>query len=159
MPIQIFTKDGNGYKLRWIEVQGENIFSIRNAKRVYLDKNDIVQYVIQDPEPRVVTFNQALNQRGVIQLLTKEDKDTYIKHQFIRISEKHDIIIGYEMTGKDTITVNIPIDQIVMIQLKDKKKSNGRTIGLVVGVGFGIALIAGFIVVINALAEGGWYSQ
>ena len=142
MPIKIIDKGGHEYKLRWIEEQDGNIFSIRNAKRVYFNKKDIVQFIIQDPEPRVVPFDQALNHRGVVRLLTKEDKDTYINHQFMRISEKDEIITGYEMTGPDTLTVLIPIDQIEKIQLKDKKRSNIRTTGLVVGVGLVGAFLA-----------------
>ena len=157
MLIKIIDKGGHEYKLRWIEEQDGNIFSIKNTKRVYFNKNDIGQVILVDPEPRVVPIDQALNHQSVIRLLIKDDKDNYNRHQFIRISESDEIITGYKMTENDTLTVMIPIDQIEMIQLKDKKRSNGRTAGLVVGVGAAVIVVVGTAAMANSFTDHfGW---
>ena len=62
------------------------------------------------------------------------------------------MIKGYSKTSNDTLTFVIPIDQKEKIQLKDVDKSMGRT----TGVGFGIAILAGFIAFANAMSDG-WY--
>ena len=45
------------------------------------------------------------------------------------------------MTGNDTLTIVIPIDQIEKIQLEDIKKSKAQTRGLAVGLCLGIVII------------------
>jgi len=158
MPVKIVTKDGNEYKLSWVEEKDDNIVSIKFTKREYYNKKDITQYVILDPEPRVVPFDQALKHHGAIRLLIRDDKDRYNSHQFIRIGENEEIITGYKMTGYDTLTVIIPIDQIETIQLKDKDKSSDRTAGLVVGVALGVGIIILGAVIASDLSDG-WFSQ
>lgn len=155
MPIKIITKDGNEYKLSWIEEKDGNIFSIKKTKRVYFDKEDIAQIVLLDPEPQVIPLDLAVQNHGTFQLLTKDDTGRYNSHKFIRISERDGIITGYKMTGKDFLTVIIPIDQIEMIQLKNKNKSSNHTAGLIVGVGLGVGIIILVAVIANNLSF--WY--
>ena len=149
MPVKIITKDGKEYELGWIEEKDGNIISMMNVDREYLDKNDIEQVILLDPEPQVVPLDQAIKHYGTIRILTVDDKNRYNNHQFIRICENDEIITGYKMTGNDTLTVIIPIDQIEKIQLKDKKKSNRKTAGAIIGVGFGVFMIAGIIALEN----------
>jgi len=156
MPLKIITKDGKQYKLRWIEEKDNNIVSIKNVEREYYYKKDIVQLVLLDPEPRVIPFDLAVKHHGTVRLLTKDDKDKYNSHQFTRISENDDIITGYKMTGKDTLSVTIPKEQIEKIQLKDEDKSSDRTAGLVVGVVLGVGIIILGAAIANDFSEG-WY--
>lgn len=147
-PVKITTKNGLEYEFKWIDELNGNIFSIKNAKRINLEKSNIVQIVLLEPEPRVVPIDQAINHRGTIQFLTKDKRGRSHNYQFIRISERNDMITGYKMTGKDTMTVVIPIDQIAFIELKDKGMSTGQTVCLVIGGILGAALlvyIAAFI--------------
>ena len=140
MPVKIITVDGNKYTLRWFEEMEGNLVSMKNVKREYLNKKEIVQIVLLDPAPHVVSLDLAVKHHGTFQLLTKDDKNRYNSHKFIRLSENDEIITGYKMKGKDTLTVIIPIDQIEKIQLKDKGKSGGRTAGLTIGV-IGVGLV------------------
>lgn len=140
MPIKITTKDGSEHKLNWIEEKDDNIVCIKNVEREYYYKKDIIQYTILNPEHQTVPLELAVKHHGTILLFTKDDKDRYDTHEFIRISENDERITGYKMTGKDTLTVIIPIDQIEKIQLKDKGKSGGRTAGLTIGV-IGVGLV------------------
>ena len=155
MPIKIITKDGVEYKIRWIEEKDGNIISIKNVEREYFDKDDIFQYVILDPEPHTVPLNIAVNHDGIIRMLVSNDKKAHISHEFLKISEIGERILGYKMTGKDTVNITIPIDQIEKIELKDKGRSMGRTAGLIVGVVFGVGIIILIAAMANECADGG----
>ena len=151
MPVKIITKDGDEYKLRWIEEIDGNIVSIKNVEREYINKNEILQIVLLDPEPQLVPLDIAVKHHGTIRLLTKDDKDRRHSHQFIRIRESDERITGYKMTGVDTLSVTIPIDQLEKIQLKNKGKSSGRTAGLIVGLGLGAVFIAWIVAIANEI--------
>lgn len=155
MPVKIITVDGNKYTLRWFEEMEGNLVSMKNVKREYLNKKEIVQIVLLDPAPHVVSLDLAVKHHGTFQLLTKDDKNRYNSHKFIRLSENDEIITGYKMKGKDTLTVIIPTDQIEMIQLKDKNKSSNHTTGLVAGVALGVGIIVLGAVMANNLSF--WY--
>ena len=148
MPVKIITKNGEEYKLKWIEEKDGNVVSILNAEIEYIYKNDIAAFVIFEPEQKVVPLELALKNQGNVRVLTKDENNIYNSHEYLRIRENDEKIIGYKMT-KNTITVIIPIDQIEMIQLKDKKKSNGRTAGLIVGVGLVVVSFVGAVVAAN----------
>ena len=149
MPIKIITKDGYEYKLRWIEEMDGNIVSMKNVDRDYINKNDIADYVIFNPEPKVVSLELALKNQGAVRILTRGENDKYNTYEYLRIRANDEIITGYKMTRKDTLTVIIPIDQIDKIQLKDKKRSNVKTAGLLVGVGLGVGIIVGIVAFAN----------
>ena len=147
-PMKIKTIDGVKYKLRWIEEKDGNIVNIKNAKREYINKNEVRQIVLLGPEPQVISLDLALKNPGTMHLLTKDDKDSYFSNEFIKISKSEDLITGYKMTGKDTLTVVIPIDQIEKIQLQDK----GASAVLSVLAFLGIMSVVGGVLI---LASGG----
>ena len=149
MPIKIITKDGNEYKLEWIEEQDNSIFSIMDTEREHIHKNDILDFVIFDPEPKVVPLELALKNQGTVRILIGGESGKYNTYEYLGISENNEIMTGYKMTGKDTLTVIIPIDQIEMIQLKDKMKSNGRTAALFIPIGLVVVMFVGFVVGLN----------
>ena len=159
MPIKIITKDGNEYKLYWIEEKDGNIVSIKNVKTEYFDKDQILQIVQYDPKPLVISKESSLNDIGLVQILTKDKKDRYKSDKFIKISEQDDIITGYKMTGKDTMTVVIPINQVEKIQLQDKETSSAMTAILIVGVVLGVITIAGLSAMSNSFMDGWDFSQ
>lgn len=149
MPVKITTKEGDEYKLTWIEEKDGNIVSIKNVKREYFQKKDIFQYVILEPKPHTVPLEIAVKHNGIVRLLSADDNHT--SHEFIKISENDEIITGYKMTSKDTLTVIIPIDEIEMIQLKDKGKSSRRTVGAILGIGLAGLTLAAFISMIISM--------
>lgn len=154
MPIKIITKNGDKYKLRWIEEKDGNIISIKNVKRKYFDKNDIFQLTILDPQPQSVPIDIALAHHGTVRLLTI-DGSNQSSYEFIKIRENDERIIGYKMTGLDTANISIPLDQIEKIQLKDIKRSRSDTAVLVILVA-GVSIVIGFFVgMANACADGG----
>ncbi len=154
-PVKIKTKNGEKYKLKWIDEKDGNIVSIRKVKKKYFDRNEIFQFAILDPEPHTVPLDVALKHQGEIRFLTIDNKDRYVSHQFIKISKRDDIITGYKMTGKDTLSVIIPVDQIEKIRMKDKASSAVlTTVGLTCGVG----LIVLIIVAINDFSGYDWWS-
>ena len=156
MHIKINTKDGNEYKLRWIEEKDGNVVSMMNVEREYIHKNEIAAFVIFDPEQKVVPLEIALKNQGTVRILTEDEINIYNTHEYLRIRANDEKIIGYKMT-KNTITVIIPIDQIEKIRLKDKKRSNGRTAGLVVGVGAAVVVIVGTAAMVNSFDDHfGW---
>lgn len=42
--IKILTKDGEKYKVRWIEERDGNVYSITNTKKVYFEKKELVKF-------------------------------------------------------------------------------------------------------------------
>jgi len=156
MPIKIITKDGYEYELRWIEEKDGNVVSIKNSKREYINKSEIIQIIKYDPNPQVIPVESATIYNGTVQILLKDKKGNYKPREFIKIEEQGDMIKGYSKTGNDTLTIVIPIDQIEKIQLKDVDKSMGRTAGLVVGVVFGVGIIVLIVAFANAMSDG-WY--
>lgn len=147
IPIKIITKDGTIYKLSWIEEKDENLVSIKNTERASVDKSKITQIF-----PDGVTLEFALKHNVPVQIKTKKHK-----YDFIAIEEQDDLIKGLAKvkTGGDTLSVVIPIDQIEKIQLQDKGKSSGRTVGVIIGVGFGVVMLVGIAAMIE---DGGLYN-
>lgn len=109
--MKIITNDGDKYKLKWIEEKDSTVVSIKNTKRVFVDKSKITQIV-----PDGVTLESASENNEAVQIKTKSK--TY---DFIKIEVQEDQIIGFRKVGKkDTTTVVIPIDQIEKIKLHAK---------------------------------------
>ena len=149
--MKIKTIDRRKYKLKWIEEKDGNVVSIKNSEREYFNKKDISQIVLQDPEPQVISLDLALKNPGIMHVLTKDDKGIYNSHEFIKISENDKLITGYKMTGKDTLTVVIPIDQIEKIQIQDKGASATLSVLAILGI---TSLVVGII----AFFEGGGFN-
>jgi len=143
VPIKITTTNGIKYKLNWIEYSSRNIFSITNTNRENIKKENIVQLSIFNPEPQIVTLEQALTHQGFINVLVQKNKK-FDNHQFIKIADLGDMITGYRMSESDTLTLNIPIDQIEKIQLKDV----GTSAVLSVLAFLGIMSVVGGIIII-----------
>ena len=119
-----------------------NVFKCGSEKTIC----DVRQIVLQDPEPQVISLDLALKNPGTIQLLTKDDKDNYFSHEFIKISKNEDLITGYKMTGRDTLTVAIPIDQIEKIHLQDKGASAALTVLAFLGI---VSVVGGLLFLAN----------
>jgi len=121
--IKITTKKGEKYKLRWIEEKDGNIVSIKNTKRKYIDKKNIDKVLIYNPTPIVVPIEKAQNHRGTVLLRTNKFNDIHpyvidsYNHSFLKIGDAGDFVKGYKMTGKDTLTVTIPISEIKNIKV------------------------------------------
>ena len=127
---------------------------MKSVEREFYNKNEILQIVLLNPEPRVVPLDRAVEQHGTLQLLAIDDKKKYYSQDFIKISEHDDIITGYKMTGKDTLSVVIPINQVEKIQLQDKETSSAITAIIIVGAVLGVATIAGLSAISNSLTDG-----
>ena len=132
--IKIRTIDGVKHKLKWIEEKDGNVVSIKKAKREYINKNEIAQIVKNDPEPQVISLESPLKQYGAVHILIKDDQGKYESYKFFKIEEQGELIKCYSMTGKDTVAVVIPIDQIEKIQLQDKRESTVLTVLTIIGI-------------------------
>lgn len=156
--IKITTTNGGIYKLGWIEEKDGNVVSIKNTKLKYFDKTEVDKILIYNPKPNVVSLEEAQNHKGTILLRTNKFKDRHpyvidsYNHSFLKIADDGDQIKGYKMTGKDTLSVVIPVSQIEKIQLESK---GGTIVGttlivipglyILTGIVFGIAYIIGML--------------
>jgi hypothetical protein len=140
--IKIITNGGDKYKLRWIEENDGNVYSIKKTRRKYIDKKDINKIFIYNPTAIVVSLEEAINHKGNVLIRTQYES---YDHSFLKISDEGDYLKGYKMTGKDTLTVSIPIDQIRKIKLMDK---GGSAVVTVVAVASGIfvAFLIGIVI-------------
>jgi hypothetical protein len=141
--IKILTKDGHEHKFRWIEEKDGNVYTVKNTKRVFVKKSKIERYVINMPDPVTAPLDFAIKHKGNVYIKTGEgeglaDKD--YRYKFIDIEDRGDFIRGIKMTGKDTATVIIPIEQIEEIKLMNKDLSRGVPILLSIFI-----IIGGFV--------------
>ena len=109
--IKLTTKDGQEYKLRWIEEKDGYVYSIENTKRIYVKKKNL-------------------------------SKPTVIQYRFIESQDKGEYIRGITMTRKDTVTIQIPIEDIAEIKLISQDKAIGLPIGIFIFLLFVFPLIA-----------------
>lgn len=127
--IKIKTVNNEKYILKWIEQQNDNVVSIKKMRRTFIDKKDIDKIMILQPTHLIVPLDSALNHAGTILVRTIVNKDAHpyvldtYEHSFIKIVDEGEYIKGYKMTGKDTVTVVIPISQIKRIKEVDKTGS------------------------------------
>ena len=64
--MKIVTKDGNKYKLKWIEEKDGNVVSIKNTKRgVSVSIRDIKHIKTVDHEPTYISPPQAITNPGL----------------------------------------------------------------------------------------------
>lgn len=159
MPIKIITKDGKVHKFRLIEERDDNIVGIKKLHKDYFLTKDVLDFAILEPEPHTVPLETALKHHGTIRILVLGDYNSYTSHEFMKIRQTEETIIGYDISGKDTHLVMIPIDQIEMIQLKDIEKSAGLTTKAIIGASLGIGLIVLIAVVITDMANADWWGS
>lgn len=120
--LKIETIDNHIYIVRWIEFQGDKIVSTMKTKRTFVEKKDIDKIMLIDPTYSVTNLDSALNHKGTILVRTIKFGDNHpynansYNHEFFKIRDNGDFITGYEMTGKDTTSVAIPINQIKKVK-------------------------------------------
>jgi hypothetical protein len=132
--MKIKTVDGKKHKVRWIEEKDENIVSIKNTIRHFVDTSDINMILVRDSIPIQINFKGDFNREGSFEVRTK--KKTY---EFMKIELKDQYIIGYEKDGEKTDLVEIPKDQIREIKLEDKPLSGIVTALLYIAVWYGVS--------------------
>ena len=135
--ITVKTVDGEKYKLPWVEEINENVVSVLNTERVFLDANEVKQIVKYHPNPQVIPLDSAERYSGTISVQTQDARGKYESHEFIKFEKQGDLYRCYKMTGQDTLTVVIPLAQVE----KTKVVSNEATIGVSLLVG--IAVLVG----------------
>lgn len=145
--MKVKTIYGDEYKLNWIEKKNGNIISIKNAEREFLDRKDVIQIVLSNSKPRIISLDSALMNPGTLQVVIKDDKGNFNSIEYIRISDRQDLITAYKMTRKDTLTVVIPINQIEQIQLQDKGTSGLLTALTSIGI---LTMVIGAIAMIDS---------
>lgn len=106
-----------------------------------IEKEKIVQVVKLNPEAAVISLDSALNYWGTMRILMSE-KGKSNSQEFIRLTEKGNLIRGIKMSEKDTSTIIIPKNQIASIKLQDKTATTAGNVLIVGGVVTGILLIA-----------------
>ena len=130
--IKIKTNDGHQHKLRWIEIKNDTISSIINVTRIFINKNQIDKYLLSQPNYATVDLDIALISKGDILVRTLEFKDrnplelTSYNYTFQKVVDAGDHIIGYQRSEKDTVNINLPINNIKEI----KKVNKGASIAL-----------------------------
>jgi hypothetical protein len=139
--IEIKTTDGERHNFKWIEERSENVISIKNTSIEMIEKEKITQVVKLNPEPTVISLDSALNYWGTLRILMSEKGKTK-SQEFIRLTEKNNLIRGIKMTEKDTSTIIIPKNQIASIKLQDKTATTVGNVLIVGGVVTGILFIA-----------------
>lgn len=149
--IRIKTRDGVIFKLKWIEEKNGQIYSIKNTRRKYIDKSTITNIKKYDPVFTVISIDTVLNLQGNIEVVTKKKGyDNYATYSFIKIKDDGQYITGYAMTGKDTVTVIIPMEKISRIEVENR---TGTIIGTTAIVIPGLWLLAISVSFIALLIE------
>ena len=155
--IKITTKNGGVYKFNWIEENNENIYSLKGTKRKVIDKKEIDKLIIYNPKPIVVSIEEAQNHNGNVLVRTNKFKDNHpykidsYNHSFLKIVDDGDFIKGYKMTGKDTLTVIIPLSQINRIQLESRGGTIAGTTAIVIPSLWVLAIFGSWIAYIIAM--------
>jgi len=139
--IEIKTTDGERHIFRWIEERSESVISIKNTSIEMIEKEKIAQVVKLNPEAAVISLDSALNYWGTTRILMSE-KGKSKSQEFIRLTEKGNLIRGIKLTEKDTSMVIIPKNQIASIKLQDKTATTIGNVLIIGGVVTGILLIA-----------------
>ena len=125
--IKIITLDKRSQILKWIEEKDGNIVGIKETKKIAIDTVKIKQI---RADKNIVSLEAALNHSGIIQIETK--KKTY---NFLSIELEDNLIRGIKMTGKDTLAVVIPKNQIKKIKVKDEGASAIGNLLILIGIG------------------------
>ena len=115
--IKIKTTDGKKQTFRWIEERDGNVVSIQNAERVFIDKDKVNQIVKFDPNPQVIPLDSATKHNGTVSIQIKDDRGKYESHEFIKFEKQGDSYKCYKMTGEDTLTVVIPLEQVEKVKV------------------------------------------
>lgn len=135
--IKIKTVDGAKHKFRWIDENEDNVVSIKKTKKTLIDIKKIRRIQITDPERKEVSLDSALNHNGEITIET-----AYEDYDFIKIKKIDNRLLGTSMTGKDTLKVVIPKNEIAILKVQNKGLSNTGNIFIGVGVILGITIWA-----------------
>jgi hypothetical protein len=72
-PIKIKTTDGKKYKLSWIKKKDGNVFGIKNSKVENIKKDEIKAIIINNSN-YFTTFDEPINSKGNILMVTKDPK-------------------------------------------------------------------------------------
>ena len=131
---KIKTNEDKKYKLNWIDINGDNVYSILNTKKDMYDI-DKVQSIINVNDSEVLKVKEVTKSYGNYLITTIDDDRNYF------LIEKNDNqIFGIRKTGKDTLTVNIPRDQISDVKIINKAKSTTGNIAIAVAATLGVLI-------------------
>lgn len=121
--MKITTKDGQEFEVRWLEVKDGKAFSIKNTIRIFIKKSNRERFVVDTPEPVMVSLDYALKHKGnvhVYKLVQNGRSGMDYKGSFINIEDQGEFIRGVKKIKKDTATLMIPVDQIEEINLLNR---------------------------------------
>jgi len=152
--VKIETTNGYIYKLRWFEENENTIFSIVNTEEHFLNAQDILQIKTTDPNPDIISIDDALNYKGILDVTFKDRRSKIQVYRFIEFNQGENIIQGLTKIGGDTTKIVINKDQIKSIKIQDKA---GSTAGNVfIGIGIALGLIT--TIALIELSQDGWFS-
>jgi hypothetical protein len=137
--LKIQTVDGDVYKLRWIDEDGDSIVSIKNTRKRNIEIHEIRQIYAAGDELQILSLDSAYSHTGELELIIKNKRIPMVK---IEPAENH--VIGFEKLSEKIYPVRIPIDQIEEIRLINQSASKTCTtltfvIPVLTLIGFGIA--------------------
>ena len=132
--IKVQTKDGSVHKFRWIETDGDNIYSIENMEQMVMQKSEVKDFLIGNPL-RVVDLETALEVEGTVCMKMKKSKNeqALVDYTFVSIRKNSDFINAYRMISRDTVRTVIPIADIERLRVQNMKKSTTGNILLFIG--------------------------
>lgn len=118
--IAVKTHDGHTFDLPWYEVKDGKLISILNTSRISLDKEQIIEVAINNPEPKKVNLQDALVNDDDVFILAFDDGQRAHHYKFYEFIEVNGQFIGYTYTGGYPTNVTIPWDNVKKINVEKK---------------------------------------
>jgi len=140
--ITIKTLNGEKHRLDWIDQRDGNIVSIHHTKRIFVDKEEVKQIVIFDPDPRVISIESINLYRGKASFLIENQRGRYRSEEFIQFENLDHVLKCYQMTSEDTLTVVIPIEDVEKIKVVNMDATVGVSLVAWLAVLTGLSALA-----------------
>jgi hypothetical protein len=110
--------EGEKYKVKWLEKEGDSIVSIKNTKRIFIDTADIRFTIVRDSVPDIIPFRRAVSYKGPFEVHTKDDVFEFVE---IKLDDRY--LQGIKRKGKNTEEVKIALNQVSDIRVRNDAAS------------------------------------
>lgn len=122
--VVVQTHDGYTYDLPWFEVKDGELISILNTARIVLNKDQVIEVVINNPETNKANIDDALIHDGTISMIAFDAGQRVHHYKFYELVEVRGQIVGYTYTGDHSANVAIPMENVKNIDVKKIKQTN-----------------------------------
>ena len=127
--IRISTINGDRHTLNWLETKNGYVVSILKTDKIPILISDIKQIKTLAKSNSDISLDSALNHPGIVEVFTKNDANQG-SGEFIKLERFEDKIIGLEITGRDTTTLLIALEDICLLELENRSVSAAQTLTL-----------------------------